>query len=367
MSLEAQVRVNLAQFEEHLELTVGDGEVVAVLGPNGSGKTTLLRTLAGIQPLSGGRISLDGTIVDDPSLGILVPPGRRSCGLVFQDHLLFPHLSVLDNVSFGPRSQGMTTSLATERALHWLDCLSVAELAGSRPSTLSGGQSQRVALARALATEPRLLLLDEPTAALDVTQRGLVQSELRSHLVTLGAACIIVTHDPLEAAAVADQLVLLEAGRMVQSGTFADVYRQPRTPFVAELMGRNLLQGEADGVSLPLRGGPVVAALNGARGARFAAISPSDIVCSSKRPIDPTVVAWSTTIVDVALQGDCARVRLESQGDVPGGTTGGVAALVPIADFAAQRFTHGATVWASVDPDRVDIFDPTEQRRSPFR
>lgn len=352
MSLEAQIRVTLSPFKEHIDLSVGDGEVVAVLGPNGSGKTTLLRTLAGIQPLSSGRITLDGIMVDDPSLGILVAPGLRSCGLVFQDHLLFPHLSVLDNVAFGPRSRGMARSLATERAHHWLDRLAVADLAGSRPSTLSGGQSQRVALARALATEPRLLLLDEPTAALDVTQRSLVQTELRAHLGAFGGACIIVTHDPLEAAAVADRLVILEAGRMVQTGTFADVYQRPRTPFVAELMDRNLLRGEAGDGSLPLCGGPVLVVPTEIRGARYAVISPSDVVCSLERPTDATVVAWSTTIVDVALQGDCARVQL--------GSPDGLTALVPIVNFAARRLTHGTTVWVSVDPDRVAIFDPTE-------
>ena len=352
MNLEAQIRVTLAPFEEQLDLAIGDGEVVAVLGPNGSGKTTLLRTLAGIQPLSSGRISLDGTIVDDPSLGILVAPGLRSCGLVFQDHLLFPHLNVLDNVAFGPRSRGMTKSHATERARHWLARLSVSELATSRPSTLSGGQSQRVALARALATEPRLLLLDEPTAALDATQRGLVRSELRSHLGTFGGACIIVTHDPLEAATVADRLVILEAGRLVQSGSFAAIYRRPRTAFVAELMGRNLLQGEADDGSLRLHGGPVLETPPSAKGTRHAVVSPSDIVLSPSRPARSPIVTWSTTVVDVAQQSDRARVQL--------GSPDGVTALVPIADLAAGYLSVGATVWASVDPGRFDVFDPAE-------
>ena len=356
MSLEAQIRVTLPPFEEQLDLSVGDGEVVAVLGPNGSGKTTLLRTLAGIQPLSSGRISLDGNSVDDPSQGILVAPGLRSCGLVFQDHLLFPHLSVQDNVAFGPRSRGMTKSQATERARHWLERLSVADLAGSRPATLSGGQSQRVALARALATEPRLLLLDEPTAALDVTQRSLVRSELRAHLGTFDGACIIVTHDPLEMAGVADRLVVLEAGTIVQTGLFAEIHQRPRTPFVAELMGRNLLRGEADGGSLRLRGGPDLVAPIGTRGVRYAAVSPADIVLWPERPPAATVAAWSTTVVDVALQGDCARVRLGS----PDGSPDGVSALVPITGLAARRLAHGATVWVSVDPSRVDVFDPTE-------
>jgi molybdate transport system ATP-binding protein len=352
VSLDAQIRVTRPGFEEQLDLSISDGEVVAVLGPNGSGKTTLLRTLAGIQPLTSGRISLDGTIVDEPSLGILVAPGLRSCGLLFQDHLLFPHLSVLENVAFGPRSRGMTKSNASARARHWLDRLSVADLSRTRPSTLSGGQSQRVALARALATEPRLLLLDEPTAALDATLRSEVRSELRSHLATFGGSCVIVTHDPLEAAALADRLVVLESGRMVQSGSFDDVYRRPRTRFIAEMIGRNLLWGDAVGGSLALHGGPVLEASPDTVGVRQAVVSPSDIALSSVRPTDGSVGAWSASIVDIALQGDRARVLL--------GSPDGVAALVPIADLASRRFTHGATVWASVDPLRFDVFDPGE-------
>ena len=173
MSLTADVGVTVGDFSEQMVLEVGDGEVVAVLGPNGSGKSTLLRALAGIQPLRAGRIELDGVVLDDPALGTLVPPEHRACAMVFQDYLLFPHLSVRANVAFGLRNRGASRAEAASRALQWLDRMGVAEVASMKPGRLSGGQAQRVALARALAVDPRLLLLDEPMAALDVAHRGI--------------------------------------------------------------------------------------------------------------------------------------------------------------------------------------------------
>jgi molybdate transport system ATP-binding protein len=348
MSLEARVRVVLSTFDEDIHLTVGEGEVVAVLGPNGSGKSTLLRALAGVQPLSAGRISLDGTVFDDPALGILVPPEHRPCALVYQEHLLFRHLSVLDNVAFGPRCRGATKAEAVERARGWLDRLDLTDLAAARPATLSGGQSQRVAVARALATEPRLLLLDEPTAALDAAQRGTVRAALRSRLRSFGGSCVLVTHDLLDAVAMADRLLVIESGRTVQSGTFAELARRPRTSFVAELMGRNLLRGRAVGRVLPLDGGPVLDTTSD--GPRCAAISPSDIVLSPDRPTDASVVAWATMIQEVDLLGHQARIRF--------GPGDGMTALVPMVALANQALTEGASAWASVDPARVDVFDP---------
>ena len=169
VSLEAEVRVKVGTFEERLDLEVADGEVVAVLGPNGSGKSTLLRALAGLQPLSGGRIVLDGRVLDDPESNVLVAPEQRRCAMVFQEYLLFPHLSALANVAFGLRSRGSSKAEANRRALAWLDSMELVDKAQAKPRELSGGQAQRVALARALATDPRLLLLDEPMAALDVS------------------------------------------------------------------------------------------------------------------------------------------------------------------------------------------------------
>jgi len=354
VSLDARVGVDLGRFVEDVTLSIGDGEVVAVLGPNGSGKTTLLRSLAGVQPLTSGHVRLDGQLLDDPAVRHFVPPEQRSCSLVFQEHLLFPRLSVLDNVAFGPRCRGAGRGEAARRARHWLDRLGVGTLEDARPPGISGGQSQRVALARALATEPRLLLLDEPTAALDAAQRGSVRSELRAHLREFSGSCVIVTHDPLEAAAVADRLVVLEDGRSVQSGTFTETGRRPGSPFVAELMGRNLLFGQAEDGTVTFEGGPTLELVDAGYGPRRAVVVPSDVHLSIDPPPEPhggrAPASWRTVIVDVECLGDLARARIQR----PIGAT----AIMPVEEFGSLGLATGMSVWASVDPARIDVFDP---------
>ena len=165
--------------------------------------------------------------------------------MVFQDHLLFGHMSVLANVAFGARSRGVGKAEAERRARSWLERMGLADRADDRPRQLSGGQAQRVAVARALATEPRFLLLDEPLAALDVTARGSVRHELRHHLRLFAGSCVLVTHDPLDAAVIADRLVVIEQGRVAQEGTLADITARPRSAYVADLLGINLLTATA--------------------------------------------------------------------------------------------------------------------------
>ncbi|MBM4421102.1 MAG: ATP-binding cassette domain-containing protein, partial [Chloroflexi bacterium] len=177
--LRASVRVSLGDLVLDVELTAAPSQTVAVLGRNGAGKTTLLRALAGLQPLEAGRVDLDARTLEDVARGVWLPPERRSIGVLFQHYLLFPHLSVLDNVAYGPRARGVPGALALHTASTWLHRMGLAALATARPATLSGGEAQRVALARALATDPHLLLLDEPLAALDVTTRAEVRRELR--------------------------------------------------------------------------------------------------------------------------------------------------------------------------------------------
>ena len=198
-----------------------------------------------------GGIELDGTVLDDPAADVLVPAERRRTGVVFQDYLLFPHLSVLDNVAFGLRSRGVPRQEAATAAHGWLERVGLADLARSRPGRISGGQAQRVALARALVTEPALLLLDEPLAALDAQTRLDVRSDLRRHLAGYDGCTVLVTHDPLDAMVLADRIVVVENGVAVQRGTPAEVARAPRTEYVARLVGLNLYRGRADGADRP--------------------------------------------------------------------------------------------------------------------
>ncbi len=182
-----------------------------------------------------------------PADGVWLPAERRSVGFVFQDYLLFPHLSALDNVAYGLRQHRVGRRAARSRARDWLAKVGIADLAGRRPSQLSGGQQQRVALARALAPEPKVLLLDEPLSALDVTTRREVRRDLRAHLDDFAGATVLVSHDPLDAIVLAERIVIIEAGRVVQEGTALDVTSQPRSSFAADIAGLNLFRGQADG------------------------------------------------------------------------------------------------------------------------
>ena len=197
--LRARLEVVRPTFRLDVDLAVEPGEVVALVGPNGAGKSTALRALAGLIALHGGHVELDGRVLADAAQGLHRPPHERGMGVVFQDYLLFPHLSVLDNVAFGLTALGRRRPDARTAARCWLERMELAGLADARPRTLSGGQAQRVALARALATDPGLLLLDEPLAALDARTRLLVRGELRQHLQTYAGATIVITHDPVDA------------------------------------------------------------------------------------------------------------------------------------------------------------------------
>jgi molybdate transport system ATP-binding protein len=348
VSLIADVEVGFGAFEERLHLDVADGEVVAVLGPNGSGKTTLLRALAGLQPVTGGRIVLDGVVLDDPETKVMIPPERRPCGMVFQDYLLFPHLTAAANVAFGPRSRGIAKADATQKALEWLDRMGLADKASAKPRQLSGGEAQRVALARALATDPRLLLLDEPMAALDAGLRGSVRHQLRHDLRAFRGSCLMVTHDPLDAAAIADRLVIIEDGRLVQQGTLEEVTARPRTRYVAQLMGLNLIRGRADGTNLVLANGTTLETAGPSNGDMLAVIAPRDIALYLVPPGGTPRNTWSTRVAEVHLMGDRARVLL----DAPIRVTAEITAVA----MAELGLTEGSRVWASVKATQIDVY-----------
>jgi len=234
VNLSASLRATLGAFTLELDFAVTAGRTLALLGPNGSGKSTALAAIAGVIE-SGGPIILGDSTLNERRLDGLEIEDRR-VGYVFQDYLLFPHLTVLENVAFGPRSRRMPRLAARAAATDWLERLGIAELAQRRPAQLSGGQAQRVALARALASDPELLLLDEPLSALDVEVRAELREELGRHLREWGGLTIVVTHDFDDVTALADDVVVVERGRATQRGTVRELVRAPATAYVERLV-----------------------------------------------------------------------------------------------------------------------------------
>jgi molybdate transport system ATP-binding protein len=348
MSLQATVRLTLGRLRLEVELAVATGELVVLLGPNGAGKTTLLRALAGLVPLDRGRVVLDGLVLDDSATGEHVATERRPVGFMFQDYLLFPHLSALENVAFGLRARGLGRAEAHRRAAAWLERVGLAAHAGSRPRALSGGQAQRVALARALVSDPRLLLLDEPLAALDAATRTELRRELRRHLASFAGTRLLVTHDPLEALALADRLVVLEEGRVTQTGPPAAVSARPRSRYVAELVGINLYRGRADGTAVELEGGGRLVAADGHRGEVFAAVHPHAVALHRHRPEGTPRNSWPGTADALEVVGD--RVRVRMSGTVP------VVAEVTPAAASELRLADGGPVWATVKATEVVVY-----------
>jgi molybdate transport system ATP-binding protein len=348
MSLEAEVGLTLGRLRLEVELAVGTGELVVLLGPNGAGKTTLLRALAGLVALDRGRVVVDGAVLEDTATGTWVPTERRPIGFVFQDYLLFPHLSALENVAFGLRARGLGRAEARRRAAAWLDRVGLAGHAGARPRALSGGQAQRVALARAMVSEPRLLLLDEPLAALDAATRTEVRRDLRRHLASFAGTRLLVTHDPLEAMALADRLVVLEGGRVTQTGRPAEVSERPRSGYVAELVGVNLYRGRADGGAVELAGGGRLIAAGEHHGEVFAAVHPRAVALHRRLPEGTPRNVLSGTADTVDVVGD--RVRVRVAGQVP------IVAEVTPAAVGELRLADGGPVWASVKATEITVY-----------
>jgi molybdate transport system ATP-binding protein len=349
VSLSAQVTVRRGGLTVDVTLDVADGEVLAVLGPNGAGKSTLLRVLAGLLAPDGGRVVVDGQPWDDVEAGVYVPAHRRALGMVFQDHLLFPHLTVVDNIAFGLRTRGASRAVARAAAVAWLDRVGLAGLGDRRPGRLSGGQAQRAALARALVGEPALLLLDEPLSALDARTRLSVRAELRRHLADFGGSTVLVTHDPVDAMALADRVLVVEEGRVVQAGPPGEVSRHPRTDYVARLVGLALLPGTGEGRTVRLDGGAVVAVADDATGPVFAAVRPESVALYLSRPEGSPRNVWPARLVGATPHG--ATVRCELDGEVP------LVADVTAGAFAELGLAPGSQVWATVKASEVAVYE----------
>ncbi len=296
--------------------SVEPGSVLAIIGPNGAGKSSLVRALAGLVPAEG-RALVGGTDL------LSVPARERHVGLVFQGQLLFPHLSAVDNVAFGPRSRGVSRAEADRLAQDWLDRLGIGELADRRPRQLSGGQAQRVAIARALVTDPRLLLLDEPFTGLDVKVAMALRIELGRHLAAYEGVTLLVTHHALDALTIADQVLVLDGGEVAQLGTPSEVSQRPRTEHVARLVGLNVVRDERT----------------------LTAFTPEAVALSLDEPVGSPRLRWRGAVADVSPHGDAVRVLVHATPDL-------IADVTPAA-ATELGLVPGREVWLSVKETAV--------------
>ncbi|MFF9149066.1 ABC transporter permease [Streptomyces sp. NPDC014861] len=328
-----------------LTLDADPGTTIAVVGPNGAGKTTLLRALLGLTPRAHAGLRLGDTDVT------ALPPHRRRVAWVPQDGALFPHLSALANTAYGLRAQGVSRAEARREAREWLDRLGVGLLAHRKPAQLSGGQAQRVALARALAARPRLLVLDEPLAALDQTTRAHVRHTLRAHLTGFGGVCLIVTHDPVEAVSLADRVLVLQDGRALQDATPAEVTRHPRSPWVARMLGRNAWPGTATADGLDLSGGGVLVAAEPPPPGTpaLAIVAPEAVSLHREKPAGSPRNVWPGTVREITTSGSRLRVLVTSAEapDLVAEITPQAAAELGLAD--------GVSVWTSVKATETTV------------
>jgi molybdate transport system ATP-binding protein len=303
------------------DVSAAAGEVLVVIGPNGAGKSTLLRAIAGLVP---GRVQVG----DDDWSDLEVP--RRRVGYVFQDQSLFPHLSALDNVAFGRRSRGEGRQTADAVARDWLERFGIAELADRKPRELSGGQAQRVAIARALATDPDVLLLDEPFTGLDVSVQMALRLELGRHLRDFPGIALLVTHDAIDALTLADRVLVLDDGRVAQVGPPAEVAAEPRTRHVARLVGLNLVPDGDD----------------------LIAFTPDAVTVSLNEPEGSSRLRWHGPIVTVAPHGDAVRLMVHASPDL-------LADLTPAA-ATELGLAPGREVWLSAKATAVSRYGARE-------
>jgi putrescine transport system ATP-binding protein len=325
---------------DDVSLSVERGALFALLGPSGCGKTTLLRMIAGFEAPERGRILLDG--IDITAL----PPYARPINMMFQSYALFPHMNVAGNIAFGLRQERMDRRRLAARVAEMLALVQMADCAGRRPYELSGGQRQRVALARALAKMPKLLLLDEPLAALDRKLRAETRLELIGIQERVGITFLVVTHDQDEALSIASRVAVMNSGRLVQIGAPAEIYERPNSRFVANFVGEvNLFEGEltagfnclalaAAGVE-PLIPLPPGTSLPNS-GAAALAVRPEKLVLSFSHPAG---FAIATTVSSIDYQGSGSIVHLT--------TEKGRALKTYLPSAAAARFNRGSAVWAS--------------------
>jgi molybdate transport system ATP-binding protein len=362
-----QLRAVVADRGVDVAFTVSAGEVLAVLGPNGAGKSTVLHVIAGLVRPDEGLVRLGDRVLTDTAAKIDVATHDRRVGLLLQEPFLFPHMSVAANVAFGSHSRrrGLRGVLGRDdsAALRWLREVDAEQLADRRPRQLSGGQAQRVAIARALAAEPDVLLLDEPLSGLDVAAAAAVRAVLRKVATRDDRAALLVTHDLLDVYTLADRVLVLEDGRIAETGRVADVLTAPRSRFAARIAGVNLVKGTmcADGALLAWSGARWHGTADGdlAAGQNAVAVfSPTAVAVYREAPHGSPRNTVASRVAELDSRGPVVRVRCTDEPD----HAPGLAADITVGAAADLRLSPGDSVWLSVKSQEVALH-PAPPRR----
>ena len=374
---ELQLRAVVADRNLDVEFSVSAGEVLAVLGPNGAGKATALHVIAGLLRPDEGLVRLGDRVLTDTATGVDVATHDRRVGLLLQDPLLFPHMSVAANVAFGPPGRhkilrGFPSARAQDksRALRWLREVDAEEFADRRPRQLSGGQAQRVAIARALAAEPDVLLLDEPLAGLDVASAAAIRAVLRTVVARSGCAVILITHELLDVFTLADRVLVLEAGKICEIGPVADVLAAPRSNFGARIAGVNLVSGAIgpDGSLHSRSGVHLHGTLAGEFGGKvptgqgaIAVFAPAAVAVYQDQPHGSPRNTLEVTVAALDTRGSAVLVRGQEQ---PDGAPG-LAAEITIDAAAELRLTPGDRVWFTIKALEVSLYPAPPRHAHP--
>lgn len=360
---ELQLRAVVADRHLDVEFSVSAGEVLAVLGPNGAGKSTVLHVIAGLLRPDHGLVRMGDRVLTDTATGTSVATHDRRVGLLLQDALLFPHMSVAANVAFGPHSRRARLRRArtreTDTALHWLREVDAERFADRKPGQLSGGQAQRVAIARALAAQPDVLLLDEPLAGLDVAAAAAIRAVLRRVIARIGCAAVLVTHDLLDVFTLAERVLVLESGRIAEIGSVPDVLTAPRSHFAARIAGINLVNGTVDrDGSLHADSGDRWYAAPPVSGERcspgqhaIAVFPPTAVAVYREQPHGSPRNTVQVTVAEMDVRGPAVLVRGAQQ---PDGAPG-VAAEITVDAASELQLAPGDRVWFSVKAHEVAL------------